>query len=367
MGKKKTDQDYHELAREKGLTWLGSNASGVEEYTWWKGTCGHRVKMMYTQVRQGRHLCLACVYEENISKRRIPASEYIKLAESRGYKWLGEKVKSVENSSKWLCPNGHIWKGTYTSMQSGSGCLYCSSRRPKTEQDYHNIATSRGFVWLGPLPQNISKKTTWKCAKGHVWKAAFSGLRQGKGCHICAMECRKKALRLPSSLYYEVAAKRDVTWLGPHTSVVQNTGWRCVRCGQTFYSTYRSLEKRRVGCIPCGREDRALARKALGKRDWRAEYPPEFDAEFKKRIRKRDLFQCAVCGEKQNGERLSVHHIDYIKTNCLPANCISLCRVCHNNTSGCRVYWQIRLTRLIRTRHETQDWSILLAACDIHS
>ena len=45
----------------------------------------------------------------------------------------------------------------------------------------------------------------------------------------------------------------------------------------------------------------------------------------------RDKRKCILCEktELENKEKLSVHHIDYDKTNNNPINLISLCRMCH--------------------------------------
>lgn len=77
-------------------------------------------------------------------------------------------------------------------------------------------------------------------------------------------------------------------------------------------------------------------------------YPPEFNFTFKTRIRKRDKYRCAICKEKK---RLDIHHIDYTKYT-VPANCISLCRDCHNmlHDRGLAFYkkleWKSKLHKL---------------------
>ncbi len=64
-------------------------------------------------------------------------------------------------------------------------------------------------------------------------------------------------------------------------------------------------------------------------------YSFEWTNELKTAIRQRDKFTCAVCGK--NG--FTVHHIDYNKKNCDPANLITLCRSCHSKTNGDRTFW----------------------------
>lgn len=59
---------------------------------------------------------------------------------------------------------------------------------------------------------------------------------------------------------------------------------------------------------------------------FKLDYPPEFNDEFKKYIRTRDKYVCALC---QLRLRLDVHHIDYNRYHTVKSNCISVCRECH--------------------------------------
>jgi nitrate/TMAO reductase-like tetraheme cytochrome c subunit len=56
-------------------------------------------------------------------------------------------------------------------------------------------------------------------------------------------------------------------------------------------------------------------------------YPAEFDEEFKRKVKERDNYTCAMCHKRM--EKLDIHHIDYTK-HTVPSNCISLCRGCHS-------------------------------------
>jgi len=61
-------------------------------------------------------------------------------------------------------------------------------------------------------------------------------------------------------------------------------------------------------------------------------YSKEFK-DMREAIRERDGRVCQLCGrtEAENGESLSVHHIDHDKANDDPINLIALCRKCHVN------------------------------------
>lgn len=57
-------------------------------------------------------------------------------------------------------------------------------------------------------------------------------------------------------------------------------------------------------------------------------YCPKFTKQLKEIIRERDNRTCQLCGVKENGKKLSVHHIHYDKPNCNP-DLIALCISCH--------------------------------------
>jgi len=62
---------------------------------------------------------------------------------------------------------------------------------------------------------------------------------------------------------------------------------------------------------------------------------------LKKAIRKRDNYVCQLCGktQKQEGLKLSVHHINYNKEDCNPTNLITLCKSCNSKVNKCRSRW----------------------------
>lgn len=75
-------------------------------------------------------------------------------------------------------------------------------------------------------------------------------------------------------------------------------------------------------------------------------YSIEFNEAFKVKVRTRDGYICAIC--KMFGN--NVHHINYIKTDTSPFNCITLCSKCHTVTNYHRDCWQTQLTELMVVR-----------------
>jgi hypothetical protein len=77
-----------------------------------------------------------------------------------------------------------------------------------------------------------------------------------------------------------------------------------------------------------------------------APYPSAFNVPFKRSIRARDEYICAICG----GRGAAVHHIDYNKQNTVPENCITLCHSCHGRTMINRIQWTIYFQELMQER-----------------
>lgn len=80
-------------------------------------------------------------------------------------------------------------------------------------------------------------------------------------------------------------------------------------------------------------------------------YTSEFNDQLRELIRMRDNYTCQKCGVPQLEciRTLSIHHIDYDKTNCLPSNLITLCSICHakanNNRDEQQNYYQEVVTQ----------------------
>jgi ribosomal protein L37E len=73
-------------------------------------------------------------------------------------------------------------------------------------------------------------------------------------------------------------------------------------------------------------------------------YGLSFDEQLREAIRERDNRACRICGEKENGRRLAIHHIDYNKNNDECTNLLSLCAPCHAATNQKRKYWQAKFS-----------------------
>jgi len=73
----------------------------------------------------------------------------------------------------------------------------------------------------------------------------------------------------------------------------------------------------------------------------REPYAWTFNDELKEEVRRRDGYECQLCGAPQAEcrTRLPVHHIDYCKTNSDPVNLVALCAACNARVNANREHW----------------------------
>jgi|GEM_PF-1965546 len=65
-----------------------------------------------------------------------------------------------------------------------------------------------------------------------------------------------------------------------------------------------------------------------------------FDKEFKEYIKERDNCECQSPKCWGTGSYLTIHHINYVKKDCVPANLITLCNSCNSRANQNRKIWQ---------------------------
>lgn len=183
------------------------------------------------------------------SIRRRTADDYHALAATLGYRWIGPEVPNNRTLTTWECPKGHRWETCFSNLkQRHSGCNVCSKRASKTVSDYKALATERQLEWLGPvLPKNIYHKSRWKCLVcGQERNATYSAIRNTvRGCPLCS-----GLAKLTAGDYAAIAAACGLFWLGP---MVKNnrrkTGWQCQR-GHIWQTSYTHIQSG-TGCPEC--------------------------------------------------------------------------------------------------------------------
>jgi hypothetical protein len=176
----KTIQDAHELAISKGFKFLSIEFKNANTKHLWQCGNGHFWNTTYSKVKQGRG-CREC---SGLLPKTI--TDACNLAEIRGFKFLSSEFKNASTKHLWECSQSHKWMASYDRIKQGTGCPHCSNKIPKTIQDAHQLAISKGFKFLSGKFKNTSTKHLWECSQSHKWMATYSGIKQGTGCPHCS-------------------------------------------------------------------------------------------------------------------------------------------------------------------------------------
>ena len=195
-----------------------------------------------------------------------------------------------------------------------------------------------------PIPKKETEFIEYICEWcGKKWTERKRGIVKSQQRHFCC-NLHRSLLRSEktsgkNNYFYgkNLSGKRASNWQGGDVK------YNCLYCGKKFYDKRsRKGESDNLFCsIECYHEWYS------GKNNhaWQGgisfePYGIEFNNRLRKQIRERDNYICQLCGEPQNGKRLSIHHIDYNKQNNNPNNLISLCDICHIKTNTNREYWK---------------------------
>lgn len=226
---RKTPDDYHSLAEKNGVTWLGPEVPNVRTKTRWRCSEGHEWDAPYGSV-SGGHICPHCS-----RKARKTEEDYRQLATLRDFRWLGPPVPNVGTDTTWECSHGHTWLAPYNTIQQGYGCPGCAGVTPKTEEDYRALARERGFRWLGPLVSSVHQHTKWECGKGHRWRSVYHNIARGSDCPYCA----GKAPKTPEDYHALAETRGFLWLGPEVPNSETKTFWRCEKGHEwetTYYS-----------------------------------------------------------------------------------------------------------------------------------
>lgn len=191
--RRRKPEDYHALAEQRGFKWVGLIAKNSKTPTEWECSFGHRWLTSFESIREGCGCPICTRQHQNDGRRKLP-DDFRQLADKSGFVWIGEYPGNVHQPTLWRCLQGHEWLASYDDVRSGHGCPYCANRAPKSTAEYHGLAQSHNLRWVGDsLPSNVREKTKWQCEKGHVSVAAYIEVYGRLGCPYCAKNSRKTA------------------------------------------------------------------------------------------------------------------------------------------------------------------------------
>jgi len=227
------------------------------------------------------------------------------------------------------------------------------------------VTPSKTKIYCSPdcASHALRKRVVDQCR----WCGADFERKEQESKTFCSMDCYLAWKRRKSERHWKIATcpvcekefekrRSDTTvccsWECGNLNKRQRIAVNCETCGAEFEATSSMIDRgfARFCSRACFYEWQKTRTGSLAA-NWRGGrtpqvYPKTFNARFRTKIRKRDQHTCAVC-------RLSgadVHHINYIKKETRPDNCITLCKSCHAKTNVNRDYWAAALAQLMIAR-----------------
>jgi Zn finger protein HypA/HybF involved in hydrogenase expression len=260
MSRKKTPQDYHDLAAQFGnISWVDFEfpKTTKDKTLWLCLSCSHEFQSNYNNIYHS-HGCPECAKKKRAQTIRKKPDQYYQLANERDFSWLGPEVSGVMTPTGWQCKKcDHIWQARYSDIKSGRGCPPCGRAKAAAANrlgidQYHQLAEKRQAIWLGPEVPNTNSDTTWQCQKcDNIWVSPYAYLRTATGCPKCGIKMRMNSRRITTSQYISLANERGFLWLGHKVeTTITKTSWECQTCKNVWWASYHSVRKG-TGCPRC--------------------------------------------------------------------------------------------------------------------
>ena len=238
--RKKIEEDYRTVGMGrkpgKNVIWDDNRLPKTTTTdTWWRcEKCNYRWLAKYSKIQQN-HGCPRC--NNRIKKTK---EDYNNICNGRNIKWVGKEVpRTTKIDTQWLCLKcGNVWETKYNEIYNLRGCPVCGGNIPKTEKDYHVLAESRGFKWVGPFPKSTHDPTCWECEKGDRWETHYNSIQQGNGCPVCSNRVQKT-----ENDYRALAESRGLKWIGvfPKTTHYK-TWWKSEKNNHRFNISYNNVQ-----------------------------------------------------------------------------------------------------------------------------
>lgn len=175
---------------------------------------------------------------------RKTESAYHELASKRGWKWLGPLVTSIRIQTNWQCPNEHQLRADFEHFRRGVRCKVCSNLLPKTEFDFNQLASSIGAEWLGPIVSKRNELTKWSCELKHVWEGSYNAILYGSNCPIC-----ESSKNIEPEILQKLAQEQGLRWLGFSRPDQSASSWECQNLHNWEAAPFKLREK--PGCPTC--------------------------------------------------------------------------------------------------------------------
>jgi hypothetical protein len=319
--------------------------------------CGKEFYVFPCWIKRGRKFCSRECKDESLKGKSPSEETKLKMSLSQIGKHLSIKITHYCLFCRKEFQTIPSAKGKFCSKYCKNKSQIGKSASEGTKKNMSESQIKR---------KREDKKVALQCENcGKEFFALFSRLKQNK--KFCSFKCKCEAsenkvkyicnfcgiefFRAPSMARKITYCSWDCSVKGrvgktPSGDKIENN-CKCLMCGKEFHKALSVREDERGKY--CSKKCKDIFQQGENSPMWRGgmsfgKYCKLFNNRFKESIRSKFGRKCFVCGkdEKQNKQRLSIHHIDYFKASICHGQdwaFVPLCLSCHAKTNSNRYFW----------------------------
>lgn len=134
-------EEVRKRCESRGFTLLENTYNKSDQKMLFQCKNGHQIEMLYSNIARGVG-CKLC-YNERIGDLKRYPYEFVKnKIETMGYMLLSEKYYGSKSPIECLCPEGHSWRTSLTSINNGHRCYSCFKKTSRSEQEIYEFVKS---------------------------------------------------------------------------------------------------------------------------------------------------------------------------------------------------------------------------------
>lgn len=127
---------------------------------------------------------------QQLPRHTVPTNDLLAkihdAARQRGGVCLSNTYHGIHHRYCLRCNAGHEWLATGDNILSGRWCRICFHLGTRlTLESARELARQKGGQCLSSEYKNAKTLMQWSCARGHIWEARFTNIRQGTWCRQC--------------------------------------------------------------------------------------------------------------------------------------------------------------------------------------
>ena len=187
----------------------------------------------------------------HVYKHKSKIKEMNDIAIQRGGECLSKVYVNSMTKMTWKCKKGHKWKATpYSIKIRDSWCFLCSPTGTLTIDEMSEIAEKNNGECLSKT-YKPRKKLKWRCSKNHIFKALPQNIKNGQWCSIC-----KGNAKLSIDQMHELAKNFGGLCLSKnYKNNYTKLKWQCSK-GHKWMATPHLIKIRNTWCKICSSEKR---------------------------------------------------------------------------------------------------------------